>query len=172
MDGRMICPVCHVDNIEGSDECENCGADLRAADLPTPETPLERRLVVDQLGDLEHRDPILLPRTAPAREAVAAMQQAGVGSVLVTDGDRLVGIFTERDALLKVAGMNAAALDAPLGELMTPDPVVLREDDSIAVAIHKMAVGGFRHIPLIRDGRPTGIVSARDVFGHVLEIIG
>jgi CBS domain-containing protein len=55
---------------------------------------------------------------------------------------------------------------------MTADPVVLREDDSIAVAIHKMAVGGFRHIPLTREGHPTGIVSARDVFGHILEIIG
>jgi len=168
----MICPVCQFDNIEGSDECENCGADLRIADLPAPETPLERRLVAEHLSELGHRDPIVLARTAPAREAVAAMQRAGVGSVLVTDGGRLVGIFTERDALLKVAGVSAAAMDAPLGELMTADPVVLREDDSIAVAIHKMAVGGFRHIPLTRDGQPTGIVSARDVFGHILEIIG
>lgn len=168
----MICPVCHADNIEGSDECDNCGADLRAADLPTPETPLEWRLVVEHLSDLGHRDPILLPRSAPVREAVAAMQQAGVGSVLVTDEGHLVGIFTERDALLKVAGTSAAAMDAPLSDVMTRDPVVLREDDSIAVAIHKMAVGGFRHIPLTRDDRPTGIVSARDVFGHILEIIG
>ncbi len=168
----MICPVCHADNIEGSDECDNCGADLRAADLPTPETPLERRLVVEHLSDLGHRDPIMLPSTARVREAIGAMQAAGVGSVLVTRDGRLVGIFTERDALLKVAGMNDGAMDAPLGEVMTADPVVLREDDSIAVAIHKMAVGGFRHIPLTRGGQPTGIVSARDVFGHILEIIG
>ena len=47
---------------------------------------------------------------------------------------------------------------------MTPDPVVLRHDDPIAVAIHKMAVGGFRHIPIVEDGRPTGVVTARDVF--------
>lgn len=168
----MICPVCHADNIEGSDACDNCGADLRSADLPTPETPLERRLVTEHLSDLGHRDPIMLPATAPVREAIAAMQAAGVGSVLVTRDGRLVGIFTERDALLKVAGATQGTMDAPVGELMTVDPVVLREDDSIAVAIHKMAVGGFRHIPLTRDGHPTGIVSARDVFGHILEIIG
>ena len=51
---------------------------------------------------------------------------------------------------------------------MTADPVVLRPDDSIAVAINKMAVGGFRHIPLVVDGQATGIVSARDVFKHIL----
>jgi CBS domain-containing protein len=50
---------------------------------------------------------------------------------------------------------------------MTPDPVVLRHDDPIAVAIHKMAVGGFRHIPIVEDGRPTGVVTARDVFHHL-----
>jgi CBS domain-containing protein len=51
---------------------------------------------------------------------------------------------------------------------MTPDPVVLRPDDPIAVAIHKMAVGGFRHIPIVDAGHlPTGVVSARDVFRHI-----
>jgi CBS domain-containing protein len=57
-----------------------------------------------------------------------------------------------------------------VADLMTPDPVVLRPNDSIAVAIHKMAVGGFRHIPLVENGRATGIVSARDVFRHILNV--
>ena len=52
---------------------------------------------------------------------------------------------------------------------MTPDPVVLRHDDPIAIAIHKMAVGGFRHIPILDGGRPTGVVTARDVFHHLAE---
>jgi CBS domain-containing protein len=55
---------------------------------------------------------------------------------------------------------------------MTQDPVVLRHDDPIAVAIHKMAVGGFRHIPILDGGGlPTGVVSAKDVFRHIAEII-
>ena len=49
--------------------------------------------------------------------------------------------------------------------------VVLRADDSIAVAVQKMAIGGFRHIPLVRDGRPVGVVSAADVFRHLLRIV-
>ena len=54
---------------------------------------------------------------------------------------------------------------------MTSDPVVLRPDDSVAIAIHKMAVGGFRHIPLVADGHPTGIVSARDLLRHILAAL-
>ena len=54
---------------------------------------------------------------------------------------------------------------------MTPDPVVLRHDDPVALAIHKMAVGGFRHIPLMRDGRAAGVVTARDVFRHLAEAL-
>jgi CBS domain-containing protein len=56
-------------------------------------------------------------------------------------------------------------------DFMTPDPVVLRHDDPIAIAIHKMAVGGFRHIPIVEDGRPTGVVTARDVFHHLAETL-
>jgi CBS domain-containing protein len=166
----MICPTCHFDNFEGSDECENCGADLRSADLPKPETPLERQLVVEHLSDLGHREPIVLPAEASVLEAVRAMQERGVGSVLALEDGRLAGIFTERDALLRMGDRPLA--ETTLAEVMTRDPVVLREDDSIAVAIHKMAVGGFRHIPLTSGGRPTGIVSARDVFRHIVEILG
>ena len=71
---------------------------------------------------------------------------------------------------MKLAGRPLAGL--PVDTLMTRDPVVLRHDDTVAVAIHKMAVGGFRHIPIIEDGRLVGLVQARNVFGHILEVIG
>ena len=95
---------------------------------------------------------------------------ARVDAVLVVDHGRLVGIFTERDALLKLAGKSL--IGKTIGDVMTRDPVVLREDDTVAVAINKMAVGGFRHIPLVAWGRPTGIVTARDVFHRISEIVG
>ncbi len=69
--------------------------------------------------------------------------------------------------------MKSGADEArPIRELMTPDPVAMRHDDPIAVAINKMAVGGFRHIPIIEDGRPTGVVAARDVFRHIAQRLG
>ena len=98
------------------------------------------------------------------------MHDNGTDCVLVVDDGRLVGIFTDRDAVLKVAGRPLES--RPIEELMTHDPVVLRHDDTIAVAINKMAVGGFRHIPIVEHGRPIGLVSARDVFRHLAESLG
>jgi CBS domain-containing protein len=104
---------------------------------------------------------------ASAADAVHQMQQAGAGCLIVTDGDQVRGILSERDLVMKLHGTGLEGVSVE--QLMTRDPVVLRPDDSIAVAINKMAVGGFRHIPLVVDGRATGIVSARDVFRHILS---
>jgi CBS domain-containing protein len=162
----MLCPVCRHDNFEGEDNCENCGADLRTADIPEPATDYRGRLLGESLDDLRPSPAITFDVTAAAAEAVARMHAEPADCVLVTDSGRLVGIFTDRDAVLKVAGRPATGVT--LADVMTRDPVVLRHDDSIAVAIHKMAVGGFRHIPVVDGGGlPTGVVSAVDVFRHI-----
>ena len=96
------------------------------------------------------------------------MRDAGTDCLLVMEADRLVGIFTERDAVVKLAGRSLDGVD--LRSVMTTDPVVLRPDDSLAVAIHKMAVGGFRHIPVVEGTRPRAVVGAADVFAHVLSL--
>jgi CBS domain-containing protein len=165
----MICPVCGHENLQGEDSCENCGADLRTADLPQPSGDFETRLVAAQLGRLDAAAPVAMTGDASVLEAIRALQSGSTECVLVEDQGRLVGVFTERDALLKLA---ARPLDGVrLGDVMTRDPVVLRADDSMAVAIHKMAVGGFRHIPLVESGAPTGVISARDIFRHILGVL-
>jgi CBS domain-containing protein len=163
----MICPSCGFENLQGSDECENCGADLRTSDLPAPSTEFEAELVNVALAAVRHHSPLTIEPSATAADAVRQMQEAGAGCLIVEEDDRLVGILSERDLVMK---LDVARLDATtVADLMTRDPVVLRPDDSIAVAINKMAVGGFRHIPLVENGRATGIVSARDVFRHILN---
>ena len=167
----MICAVCGHTNLQGLDECENCGADLRTVDIPSPSTALEDRLVRDHIARLHRRDPILVAPVTSVRTVVRQMQDQRANAVLVGDETHLEGIFTERDALLKVAGRGLDGVT--VGDVMTRDPVVLRADDTIAVAIHKMAVGGFRHIPLVgEDGRVTGIVTAQDVMRHILQLLG
>jgi CBS domain-containing protein len=167
----VICAVCGFNNIQGEDECANCGADLRTVDIPSPSTALEDRLIRDHLDRVHGRDPILVAPETPVRTALRQMQDQRTNAVLVGDTGGLQGIFTERDALLKVAGKPLDGLT--LREVMTPDPVVLRPDDTIAVAIHKMAVGSFRHIPLVaQDGHVTGIVTAQDVMRHILALLG
>ncbi len=167
----MLCPVCRHDNFEGEDNCDNCGADLRASDIPQPAVDYRGRLLGEHLDDLRPMQPETIDAGSDAADAIQRMHDGGFDCVLVTDGGRLVGIFTDRDAVLKVAGRPAGP--CPIREVMTPDPVVLRHDDPIAVAIHKMAVGGFRHIPIVDDARlPTGVVTARDVFTHIAEQLG
>ena len=167
----MLCPVCRHDNFEGEDNCENCGADLRTSDIPQPAVDYRGRLLGEHLDKLRPAPARVLDAGSDVSDAIRLMHDAAIDCVLVTDGGRLVGIFTDRDAVLKVAGTPAAG--RPLRDVMTHDPVVLRHDDPIAVAINKMAVGGFRHIPIVDgDGLPTGVVSAKDVFHHIASIIG
>jgi CBS domain-containing protein len=169
----MVCPSCGFENLQGDDECANCGADLRAADIPQATTPFERLLVDVRLRALEASPAVTVGVDAPVRDVLELMRDRSVACVLVTEQGRLAGIFTERDALLKLAGAGEAKVSSgvPIADVMTSDPVVLRADDSVAVAVQKMAVGGFRHIPLVADGRPTGVVSAADIFRHILRIV-
>ena len=163
----MHCPACGYDNLIGTEVCDNCGADLAGHDLPQPAVTFHSTLLGEHLDELGAPAPILVERDAPVGDAIEAMHGAGADCVLVVSAGRLVGIFTDRDAVVKLAGLPIDGL--LVRDYMTPDPVVLRHDDPIAVAIHKMAIGGFRHIPILEDGRPTGVVTARDVFHHLAE---
>jgi CBS domain-containing protein len=163
----MLCPVCRHDNFEGEDNCENCGADLRTSDIPQPATTFQGALLGGHLADLAFAAPATVQADTPAADAINVMHDQGLDCLLVVADDRLVGIFTDRDAVLKAAGRNLSAYD--VRDLMTRDPVVLRAGDTIAVAIHKMAVGGFRHIPILDGTRPLGVVTAKDIFRHVAE---
>jgi CBS domain-containing protein len=164
----MICPVCGFENLQGVDECENCGSDLRTVDIPSPSTEFEAELVQVRLAAVHHHSPLTIAPDATIADAVRQLQEANAGCLIVEDSGGVRGILSERDLVMKLDG---APLDATrVADLMTADPVVLRPDDSVAVAIHKMAVGGFRHIPLVEDGHATGIVSARDVLRHILNV--
>jgi len=166
----MLCPVCHFGNFPGDDTCANCGADLRASDVPEPATGYHGRLLGAHLDELGAPAPETIAVGTPVADALARMHEHGLDCLLVMDGPRLVGIFTDRDAVLKLAGKRRRP--ATIDGVMTRDPVVLRHDDPIAVAINKMAVGGFRHVPITDAGRPTGVVSARDVFRHIATRLG
>jgi CBS domain-containing protein len=118
----------------------------------------------------ELQPPIVLAPDATVRAALEVMNRATVGCVLVVEDGKLAGIFTERDLLTKVAG----TLDVDttrLADVMTRDPECLTLDDSIAYALNKMSVGGFRHVPLVdADGRPTGLVGMRSVVDFLVEL--
>lgn len=161
----VVCPVCRFDNFPGDDTCANCGADLWNADTPQPVTTFRGRLLGLSLDALGAPAPNLIDAGASVEDAIARMQSEGIDCLLVTEGEALVGIFTDRDAILKVAGAADGA--RTIRDVMTSDPVILRSGDPVAVAIHKMAVGGFRHVPIVKAGVPVAVVSAKDVFRHL-----
>jgi CBS domain-containing protein len=101
------------------------------------------------------------------REALAVLAKEPTGAVAVIEDGRAIGIFTERDVLKRVAQLPER-LALPVTEVMTPDPVILRESDTIATALNKMGSGGFRHMPLASAEGLVGIVTARDVLNWVM----
>ncbi len=161
----MTCPVCRFGNFPGDDTCANCGADLTSVDTPQQITTFRGELLGLHLDELGAPAPHLIDAGASIDDAIARMQADAVDCLLVTEGGALVGIFTDRDAILKVAGQPTTG--RTIAEVMTHDPVILRSGDPVAVAINKMAVGGFRHVPIVNGGEPVGVVSARDVFKHL-----
>jgi CBS domain-containing protein len=168
----MICPDCRAENIEGTDECVVCGADLSALKLPRAETALEDRLMSGHLRDIAPHEALDVSPGDPVYLAVHFMRTHNTECVLVRDEERrIVGILSERDILFKAAGANVDLMATAVRDIMTPDPVILREDDTIAIALHKMAVGGFRHIPFVDVDGTTLMVSIQDVFRHVAPYI-
>ncbi|MBY0458132.1 MAG: CBS domain-containing protein, partial [Gemmataceae bacterium] len=104
---------------------------------------LSRNLKVDSVARLDPSPPNAVDAGARAADAVARMRGWNVGCLLVTRGGRVVGIFTERDLLVRVLAPGRS-LDTPMGELMTPDPVTVSPRDSVRTAIKRMQKGGYR----------------------------
>ena len=100
--------------------------------------------------------------TTTVGEAVALMAQHRIGSTLVIEGTRLVGIFTERDTVRAISQSH----DAPAHEVsswMTPDPLTASPEDSVDSALKTMLDNNFRHLPVMEGAEVVGIVSIRDL---------
>jgi CBS domain-containing protein len=123
---------------------------------------------------LIQRAPLCFSREQFVSEAMHAMQKEHRGCVLVTeDGGMespLAGIFTERDVLYRIIdrGRNPATL--PLQEVMTRNPDSLLSNATVAFVLNRMAVGGFRHVPVVDEqDRPVAIISVRDVVAFLVD---
>jgi CBS domain-containing protein len=116
----------------------------------------------------------VVPTVSPQQTvsaAVEVMRAQRCDCVIVVEGDTVVGIFTERDLLNRVAAVGGHPASASMREVMTPDPETLRPRDCITYALNRMAVRGFRNVPIVDDqGRLVGLLTVRDVLGHVNEV--
>ena len=131
---------------------------------------LQDLLVLDTISALEPEVPITMDERSSLARTIRQMNRHNIGCVLVTDEeDRLVGVFTEWDVLMRVVGIVDDLSQETIADYMTPEPIALKADLPIAQALNLMSVHGFRHLPLVDDNsHPTGIISFRGC-GRVLE---
>jgi CBS domain-containing protein len=123
-----------------------------------------------RVGDLiEKRKLVLATPELSVAKASRMMKKNKVGAVLVVEQDRLVGIFTERDAVYRVMALGLEPDTTMLRDVMTHEPKTVEPDESLGCALLLMHENGFRHAPVIEDGRPIGVVSARLALDPDLE---
>jgi CBS domain-containing protein len=164
------CPACNHDNIQGVDVCDECGQTLTDLSEPTVATALEESLLEDPISSLLPKKPVLVAPSMPVGEVLKLQVANRTGVAIIVENDLPIGIFSERDALMRLNTDIAAKRDQPVSDFMTKDPRTLKIDDKVAFAVHRMHQGGYRHLPIVNaDGQVTGVVSAREVLRYITD---
>ena len=168
----LLCPDCGAENIDGVDTCESCGQPLTMLNKPhRPPSPVGEGMLRDPIEKLDPKQPIAVSCETPLQDTLQIMLEKKIGAILVTDQEKLVGIFSERDAVNR-AGVEFSALRSePIATFMTPSPGTLEVNNKIIFAVRKMAIGGDRHVPIVEGDRPVGVISIRDILRYTEEQI-
>lgn len=140
---------------------------------PEYEDELERSLMEDDIASvMEYKPYKSVTADTTVLDTMKIMAEMGIACVMVTDNGKLVGVFSERDVLFKVVDSFDKVKNQPVSTLMTPDPITVHETDCPAKALNQMAVGGFRHVPVLTvDDNIAGILGPRRVVKYVEEYI-
>jgi CBS domain-containing protein len=115
-----------------------------------------------------HQKILSAPASTTVREAAIRMAESKVGAMLILEKGQLIGIFTERDALNRVMAKRLDPDTTTLAQVMSPDPRTIDADKPLAHALVMMDEGGYRHVPVMDNGKAVGMVSARDALGAEL----
>ena len=165
----MICPSCGYENIEGTDRCDNCMTSLLKLNSGEVDSAvgLARSVMENKLAQLQQEPAVVVQLDTPAIDVVRKMRASRAGCALVLDGNRLAGIFTEHDVLNKLTGDQPKPISTSVRDLMSADPEILRESDSIAEALNKMSIGRYRHIPVTRNDGSYSVTSIKSVLQYI-----
>ena len=121
------------------------------------------------LGEMRQAEPLRVLATDTTEHVIRWMNESHESAALVMHEGALVGIFTERDVLARVVP-RIDGLFAAVRDMMTPNPEVLDESTLLCVAIRRLSLGRYHHLPVVNDqGRPTGIVSLRTILGYLVD---
>lgn len=125
--------------------------------------PLEEAICETPASAIQHTPYTTITPDTPAAEAVKLLADNHIACLLVAEEGELLGIFTHREVLNKLA-LEPSDLQRPVRELMTPNPICVNDDAPVAATLCVMAVHGYRHVPLLdAEGKLSGIVSPQRV---------
>lgn len=128
--------------------------------------------VVNSILNAKGTEVVTIEPVATLAATAKLMSARRIGALVVTGPDRRVaGIVSERDIVRTLAERGAAALDEPVGQVMTRKVVTCTRGETIASIMERMTEGKFRHVPVVEDGQLIGIVSIGDVVKHRLAVI-
>jgi len=130
---------------------------------------MERKIVPDVIGQKQLL--LELPSTATVRDAARRLHDREVGAVLITNGGRLEGIFTERDLPMRVVAPGRDPEITLLNVVMTKKPDTVEADSLATLALSRMTERRYRHLPVMKDGQLFGIVSRRDFTGEDISAV-
>jgi len=115
------------------------------------------------------QQPVTARQSLSVLDAARSMKEHNIGALMVVDGSRLVGIFTERDALFRVVAEGRNPQTTQLADVMTAQPSTIHPDAPFLEALRTMHRGRFRHLPVVEYDRPLGMVSVRDALDDDLS---
>jgi len=118
---------------------------------------------------MEQKKILTAPPDTTVSKAAKLMAARNVGAIMVVKDERLVGIFTERDVVFRVVAQGRDLEQTLLADVMTTAPQAVDPDKTFGYALLLMHEHGFRHVPVVEDGKPIGIVSARNALDPEME---
>lgn len=129
---------------------------------------IELNLTTETVDHAGPAEPMCVEPDAPLATVFELLKQRSAPSVLVCRDGKLIGIFTERDALRLMA--RGQDLSAPVERFMARDPMTIRASDKVADAIRKMSAGGYRRLPVVdASGAPTGVIQVSAIVHYLVE---
>ena len=164
-----VCPSCGTKNLEGVDECAECGTELRTVDLPKPASDVEQSVMHRPLTSLSMGQVHAVSPDVPLDVAVQTLVRQHLDLVDVVEDGKLVGVLSIRDVLTRAGADYQQKLGQPVRQFMTGTVETLPPDAPITFALNRMDVGGYRHVPVMQGQRVLGIVSSRDVIAYIVK---
>lgn len=168
---NIKCPACGYTNTPEEDRCGQCLESLMVRDIKKIKKldRLQQTMMKVPIADLLTGEDLLVASPSDTiQKVVKILQEKNKSCVLVYKKKKLVGILSNRDILLKVADPKQDLSKIKVEQVMTVNPEYVKPEDPIAFIVNKMALGGFRNVPVLQeDGNPISIILIKDVLNYL-----